>query len=78
MVPDYMDAAQERQLAELDALNDSARRMVPDRVSKIRRRCCRRCGEPILPARLRAVPNADHCTDCGELNELRDAQKRRA
>ncbi|HVT36313.1 MAG TPA: TraR/DksA C4-type zinc finger protein [Nevskiaceae bacterium] len=72
-----MDAVQERQLAELEDLNARARvTTLPPQ--KLRRRCCRRCGEPIPPARLKAVPLADHCIDCGELNELRDSQRRRA
>ncbi|HKD35746.1 MAG TPA: TraR/DksA C4-type zinc finger protein [Pirellulales bacterium] len=30
---------------------------------------CERCGRPIAPARLDAIPYATHCKECAELNE---------
>lgn len=34
--------------------------------------CCRDCGEPIPPARLRAMPGVGRCVDCQELADQED------
>lgn len=38
----------------------------PNRVSE-----CERCGDPISPARKRAMPSARHCLPCASLLEKR-------
>ena len=38
---------------------------------------CERCGRPIAPARLDAIPYATYCKDCAELNEKETAAAER-
>ena len=38
---------------------------------------CERCGRPIAPARLDAIPYATHCKECAELLEKEEAATER-
>ncbi len=40
--------------------------MVAKKEAEVEVRYCEECGEPISPARLRAVPNTTLCIDCAE------------
>jgi DnaK suppressor protein len=73
---DFAEQAVQRENEEVvDALGNEARRELA-RVRHALKRMeegsyglCEACGEPIPPARLRALPHARLCTECAERQE---------
>ncbi len=71
LVADFADQATQRENDEVLAkIGESAAaelallRRALDRLERGTYETCARCGEPISPARLQAVPYADCCAEC--------------
>lgn len=76
-MPDLMDAEQELQALELEALNRRARLQVPEVRSNITQMFCGDCGRPIDPKRVQAMPYVKDCVMCAGDKENRTRHYRR-
>jgi phage/conjugal plasmid C-4 type zinc finger TraR family protein len=65
------EIAQLSNLFETEALVRAARDRIREQQSRPSLEECSDCGEPIPPARQRAVPGVQLCIDCAELADRR-------
>lgn len=75
---DEFDRASEHEQRERDAVIAAHAASQTERIQRATRRPdCIDCGAPIGKARLKAVPETNHCIDCATDDELKARRTRR-